>query len=55
MSQTTITDIGTVGIPVSDCSTCGPGASKAASPRNLFNTKPRSSARCTGGSSWWVP
>jgi hypothetical protein len=47
--------VATVGTPVSSCSCCGAGASSEASPRNLFSTKPRSSARSASGSSAQVP
>ena len=50
-----IGNVATVGTPVKSCNICGAGASSAASPRNLFSTKPRSSARSCGGNKAQVP
>ena len=47
--------VATVGTPVSACSCSGAGASSAASPRNLFKTKPWMSARSSSGRSAQVP
>ena len=47
--------VATVGTPVSSCSICGAGASKAASPRNLLSTKPLISWRSGWSSIIQVP
>ena len=47
--------VATVGTPVNCCNSSGAGASKAASPRNLFNTKPRIKARSSVGNKAQVP
>ena len=47
--------VATVAMPVRSCNICGPGASNAASPRNLLSTNPWINARSSCGSSAHVP
>ena len=50
-----IGSVASTGTPVISCSISGAGASRLASPRNLFSTKPRSSARSASGINAQVP